>query len=99
MNASNVADSMESKTSSVQVNPALFKVHEALINDLWQVWVKHRDLTKEQHGQEVFSRVSIATLSLMAAVTAVDVSMDEEHFLATCKANYEAAVAKAPRWS
>ena len=99
MNASSEPASTESKTSSAPPDPALFKVHEALINDLWQVWIKHRDLTKEQHTQEVFSRVSIATLSLMAAVTAVDVNMDEEHFLATCKANYEAAVAKAPRWS
>ena len=98
MNSSNAAGSTESKTSSPPPNPALFKVHEALINDLWQVWIKHRDLTKEQHGQEVFSRVSIATLTLMAAVTAVDVSMDEEHFLATCKANYEAGLAKAQRW-
>jgi len=95
MPSSSEQASTESKPS---LDPALFKIHEALINDLWQVWIKHRDLTKEQHGQEVFSRVSIATLGLMAATTAVDVGMDQYHFLLTCKANYEAAVAKAPRW-
>jgi hypothetical protein len=73
-----------------------FDMHKAFTADVWQVWGKHRD----RHSPDFhkFYRVSVASLTGMAAATAVDVGMTEERFLATCKANYAEAVKRAPRF-
>lgn len=76
----------------------LFDVHKALLNEAWVLWAKHRDLNKEI-GPVKYSRLSIVTMTHMGAVTAVDVGMTEEQFLQTCKANYEEAARRAPRWA
>jgi hypothetical protein len=73
-----------------------FEMHKAFVADVWQVWGRHRD--KHSPEFQKFYRVSVASLTGMAASTAVDVGMTEERFLATCKANYMEAVKRAPRW-
>ena len=75
----------------------LFNAHKALLEEGWELWREHRDLNKAM-GPQKFSRTSIVALTNIAAVTAVDVGMDEEQFLRTCKANYAVAVKNAPRW-
>jgi len=87
---------MTENTSEV-IPAELFSIHQALLKEGWGVWATHRDLNKEI-GQEKFSRISIVTFTHLAAVTAVDVGMGESDFLATCKANYQEAVRRAPRW-
>ena len=80
---------------------ARLKAHERLLVKLWAVWVEHRELNKDPDTRMdpvVFSRVSVVTLTQVAAVTAVDVGMGEDQFLNTCKANYKEAEKRAPRW-
>jgi hypothetical protein len=75
----------------------LHNVHKKLIDDLWGAWRHNHDAFSED--KVTFSRVSVVSLTQVAATCALDVKMTEEQFLATCKANYEAALKHAPRWS
>ena len=79
----------------------LFKVHEKLIRDIWVVWGQHRDQFVQGNAAnfERFSRVSIVTLTQVAAINANDLHMTEETFLATCKANFAQARKLAPKWA
>jgi hypothetical protein len=95
----------DGETSSTNANPPgidadLYDTHKELLADLWNLWGLHRRLNADlrKMDQERFSRISIVSCTHLAAVTAVDVSMSEEQFLNTCKANYRAAVQHAPRW-
>jgi hypothetical protein len=88
---------------SVDVAPDLFEVHKALLADGWELWKNHRDAVTTpglNHKADPirYSRISIVSFSQIAAVTAVDVGLTEEQFLATCKANYQGAVKRAPRF-
>jgi hypothetical protein len=75
----------------------LHSAHKKLVADLWSTWLLNRAAFSEDQAK--FTRVSIVSLTQVAATCAIDVSMPEEQFLATCKANYEAALKHAPRWS
>lgn len=83
------------------IQPDLFDAHKELLADLWNIWSLHRRLNADLRKMDAvrYSRLSVVTLSQMAAVTAVDVGLTEEQFLATCKANFDEAVKRAPRWS
>lgn len=89
--------------SSSGVPAGLFDLHKKLTRDIWATWGQHRDITRGTidpvTAQEKFTRLSIVSLTSIAAICAVDVNMTEENFLATCKANYEQVVKNAPRWS
>jgi hypothetical protein len=89
--------------SSGGVPPELFDLHKKLCSDIWATWGSHRDhaqgVIDPVVAQEKFTRVSIVSLTQIAAVCAVDVGMTEEQYLATCKANFETAYKNAPRWS
>jgi len=89
--------------ASSGVPPELFELHKKLCGDIWTAWGQHRDKAREVIdpvvAQEKFTRISIVSLTQIAAVCAVDVGMTEEQFLATCKANFEQAFKAAPRWS
>ncbi len=88
--------------SSGDVPPELFDLHKKLCGDIWTTWGTHRDKAREVIdpvvAQEKFTRISIVSFTQIAAVCAVDVGMTEEHFLATCKANFEQAFKSVPRW-
>ncbi len=88
--------------ASSGVPPELFDLHKKLCSDIWTAWGAHRDKAREVIdpvvAQEKFTRISIVSLTQIAAVCAVDVSMTEEQFLATCKANFATAFKSAPRW-
>lgn len=79
------------------IPPELYEMHKAFTADVWQTWGQHRD--KNTPDFQKFYRVSVVSLTGMGAATAVDVGMTKDQFLATCKANYEEAVRKAPRWA
>jgi hypothetical protein len=89
--------------SSSDVPPELFDLHKKLCGDIWATWGQHRDKAREVIdpvvAQEKFTRISIVSLTQIAAVCAVDVGLTEEQFLATCKANFETAFKNAPRWN
>jgi hypothetical protein len=74
----------------------LLEAHKKLMRDIWATWGPHRDGFGDQVS---FTRLSVITLSQVAAVCAVDVHMPEDKFLAVCKANYEQAHKVAPKWS
>jgi hypothetical protein len=76
----------------------LFQVHKALIDKMWELWKLSRDEVTPKIDHIKYSRVSTVTFTHIAAIIAVDVGMDEEKFLATCKANYAAAVKHAPKF-
>jgi hypothetical protein len=78
------------------VIPEHYEMHKRLLEDLWKTWGKHRDLNKPKYHE--FYRVAVVTLTQQAATLAVDVNMTEEQFLATCKANFQEALRRAPRW-
>ena len=81
-------------------NPVLMQAHNILVGKLWEIWKEHREWCKGQKIDPViYSRVSVVSLTQIAAVTAVDVGMTEEQFLNTCKANFQEANQRAPRWS
>ena len=84
-------------SSAAELALELHEAHRALSGDLWAVWGQHRDKSMPA-GVEKFQRMSVVTLSHMAAVTAVDVAMSEEQFINVCLANYREAVKRAPRW-
>lgn len=46
----------------------------------------------------LFSRLSLVALTQFSAITAVDIGMQTEQFLAVCKANFENAYANAPKF-
>ena len=78
------------------VNPEYLKMHTEYLKDSWLAWSKHRDLNKPKYHE--FYRVAVVTLTQQAATLAVDVNLTEEQFLATCKANFQEALRRAPRW-
>ena len=89
--------------ASSGVPPELFDLHKKLCGDIWATWGQHRDHARgvidPVTSQEKFTRISIVSLTQIAAVCAVDVGLTEEQFLATCKANFETAQKNAPRWT
>jgi hypothetical protein len=86
-----------------EINTELAYIHVGLLAEGWELWRQYRDnVTRPglnyKTDEVKFSRVSIVTFSQIAAVTAVDVGLTEEQFLATCKANYVEATKRAVRW-
>ena len=85
------------ESTAKELTGDLFDAHKKLLDETWVLWREHCKLNKVI-GQEKFSRISIVTMTHIAAVTAVDVGMNKQQFLQTCEANYDAAVRRAPRW-
>lgn len=75
----------------------LHEIHTRLLATLWKEWIKHRDENKQVDPPR-YSRLSVVTLSHVAATVAVDVGMDLEQFLAVCRANFKDAYQRAPKW-
>lgn len=67
-----------------------------LLNEFRQLWA---DQLKESGVSSVlFSRLSLVALTQVAAIVAVDVGMTPEQFLAVCRANFNEAYSKAPKF-
>jgi hypothetical protein len=78
----------------------LYTLHSKLLEDSWATWRANRSRAAEGGVEAVrYARLSIVTLSQMAAMTAVDIGLTEKQFLATCKANFDEAYKRAPKWS
>lgn len=71
-------------------------VHSQLVEDLWTAWKNHR--TTSSIEAEKYSRISVVSLTQVAAMTAVDVGMTEEQYMLVCMANFNEANKKALRW-
>ena len=87
MTAGNGEGSLEQK---------LQHVHSQLTEDLWIAWKNHR--TTSSVDAERYSRISVVSLTQVAAMTAVDVGMTEEQYLLVCMANFNEAYQRAPKW-
>lgn len=67
-----------------------------LLSEFRQLWV---DQFKESGVSAVlFSRLSIVAMTQIAAIVGVDVNMTQEQFMAVCRANFDEAFKKAPRF-
>ena len=71
-------------------------VHSQLVEDLWVAWKNHRSTSSVE--SERYSRISVVSLTQVAAMTAVDVGMTEEQYMLVCMANFNEAYKKAPKW-
>lgn len=89
----NSSDEQATPIGGIASSKELHAIHQRISSSIWDVWLKGR-----LGDQATYTRVSIVSLTHVAAVCAVDVGMSEENFLATCKANYEAALRNAPKW-
>jgi hypothetical protein len=47
----------------------------------------------------LYARLSVVAMSQWLAIVGVDIGMSQEQFLAVCKANFETAYQKAPKFS
>jgi hypothetical protein len=73
-------------------------VHSDFVADIWRAWKDNRSESATSIDSEKFSRISVVSLTQVAATTAVDVGMTEEQFLGVCQANFAEAFKRAPRW-
>jgi hypothetical protein len=75
----------------------MHKIHGLLVADTWSKWKDNKPAPEELDAIK-YTRLSVVSLTHVAAVLAVDVGMNEEQYLKVCKANFTEAVAKAPKW-
>lgn len=73
-------------------------VHSLLVDDLWTTWKDHRTTSAPAIESEKYSRISVVSLTQVAAMAAVDVGMTEEQFMLVCMANFNEANKKAPKF-
>ncbi len=67
-----------------------------LLNEFRQLWV---DQMKESGVSAVlYSRLSLVALTQMAAIVGVDIGMTPEQFINVCRANFNEAYSKAPKF-
>lgn len=71
------------------------KVHQALVADLWDVWKRHHC---EPFTPEVYSKLSVVSLTHVASIIALDVKMTQDQYLKVCLSNFLDAQKKAPKW-
>lgn len=73
-----------------------YLLHVKIVNGMRQFWVD--GMRESGVSQVLYSRLSVVALSQLTAIVAVDVGMNEQQFLAVCKANFDEAHTKAPRF-
>lgn len=74
----------------------MLHVHSQLVASLWGVW-KDSKSTADM-DPVIYSRLSVASVTQVAAMTAVDLGMIEDQFLDICRANYRESLSRAPRF-
>lgn len=84
-----------SKEQKVVQSPE-FVLTTKLINEFRQLWI---DQMKESGvSQVLYSRLSLVALTQVAAIAGVDVGMSVEQFTDVCRANFEQAYDRAPKF-
>lgn len=68
-----------------------------LLNEFRNLWVEQ--MKENEVDPMKYSRLSLVALTQLAAIVGVDVGMSLPQFEAVCKAQFETAYAKAPRFS
>ena len=75
---------------------AIQHVHGLLVASLWSTWKDARGASDLDPVK--YSRLSVVSLTQVAAMTAVDLGMPIEQFTEVCRANFLEAMARAPRF-
>ena len=73
------------------------EVHQGLMDSLWKMWSEQRVL-HQPLDDGIFSRITVLSVTQMAAMTAVDVGLPEEQFIDICRENFLEAYRKAPKF-
>lgn len=73
---------------------------EQMVAKLLGIFQQAWSINSKDTGMDplLYSRLSLVALTQFSAITAVDIGMQPEQFLAVCKANFENAYAQAPRF-
>jgi hypothetical protein len=79
---------------------ALRKAHDYFVAELWTKWKDNRDRAALEAALEPvkYGRLSVVSLTHVAAVIAVDVGMTEEQFCDVARANFKEAYTRAPKF-
>ena len=72
-------------------------IHSRLMASLFQLWADHQKINAMVEVG-IYARITILSLTQMAAMTAVDVGMGEEQFVELCLENYREAHRRAPKF-
>lgn len=67
-----------------------------LVSEFRQAWIDQ--FKAAGVSQVLFSRLSLVAMTQVAAITGVDIGMNEQQFLAVCRANFQQAYANAPKF-
>ena len=67
-----------------------------LLNELREFWLGQ--LKNTTADDVTFARLSVVALTQFSAMLAVDVGMLDEQFINVCRAQFQAAYAKAPKF-
>lgn len=82
------------------MDPPPLNLEQKLANDLLtafrNTWVN--EFKKAGGSQVTFARISVVALSQLAAMVGVDVGMNTEQFTNVCKANFDEAHKRAPKF-
>lgn len=68
-----------------------------LLNEFRQSWINQ--MQESGVSQVLYSRLSVVALTQVAAIAAVDVGMTPEQFVDVCRANFDEALKKAPKFA
>jgi hypothetical protein len=67
-----------------------------LLNEFRHTWTEQ--FKEAGVSATLFSRLSLVAMTQVAAIVGVDVGMTQEQFLAVCRANFNEAYSKAPKF-
>lgn len=69
-----------------------------LLNEFRQVWLDKMKGRGEGVSESVYSRLSLVALTQLSAIIGVDIGMNASQFTAVCRANFDAAYERAPKF-
>jgi hypothetical protein len=86
----------ESPNGKGTAEQKMLHVHGQLVASLWSAWADGRSTA--DLDPVIYSRLSVASVTQVAAMTAVDLNMAEDQFIDICRANYRESLSRAPRF-
>lgn len=87
---------IKSKSTNSSASPE-YLLTVKLINEFRQTWADQ--LNESGVSAVMFSRLSLVAMTQVAAIVSVDIGMTQDQFMNVCKANFNEAFQKAPRFS
>lgn len=83
------------KAIKLEDNPD-YRLTMKLLNEFRALWVEQLRISETDPVR--FSQLSVVALTQLSAIVGVDVGMIPQQFEAVCRAQFDAAFAKAPRF-